>query len=435
MLFKEIRDGDKKIICTEMCEIFISNGNSTEVEKLMNEDSYEITSYSPVTPKKLKKLIILISTACNLRCRYCYLSYGKHPGEVTVQNINILNVKQALQLIVEKYPEGIGFIQFFGGEPLMGFQEMQDIYEYVCMFFDEKGLTRPSFGVVTNGIRIDDEVIEFFNKTKVAVTISIDGDQSVHDSVRKKILQGSAYNELVEIVERYKDRIKSPLFYEMTLNREHILQYKKGTMRNWLESIKNVGFTRGIIGVVEYSMDPALNIRMEDIPIVEEIYKEYVEYYFEELEKEETSFYNLDICRLIRMVIKKDLQFYSCDTGISQLTLSANGTLYPCPKFATVDMYIGKVEEQEFDQSGIRRIIEKDERQKCRECWMKQMCKSYCYSLEYGKELNQNQIPIRCIHLENMMINVIREMIRRKDHENFKEIVKKAMTALSIDQV
>ena len=435
MIYKEILDGDKTIICTEKCDIFLCDGSGKQAEKLINEESFEILPYSPVTPKKLKKLIILLSTACNLRCRYCYLSYGKHPGEAVIQNINVENVKKALNLIIEKYPEGIEFIQFFGGEPLMAFKEMQEIYEYLGMFFESKGLLRPALGVVTNGLRINDEVIDFFNRSNMAVTVSIDGDKSVHDNVRKKISKGSAYTELVEIVMRYKDKITFPLFYEMTLNREHILNYQKGSMRNWLESIKKVGFTRGIIGVVEYSMDPSLNFREEDIPIIEEIYKEYVEYYFEELSKEETTFYNLDICRIIGMIVKKDLKLYSCNTGISQLTLSTNGTLYPCPKFATVDMRIGKVEDAEFDQSEIRKIIEKDDRKMCRECWMKQMCKSYCYSLEYRKEFNREQVPIRCIHLDNMISNVIREMIRRKNCENFSSIVKKAMTVLAMQKV
>lgn len=426
MRYREIQNGDNTIVCTEKLDIFIKEDGNQKAMEDMGGEEFSRYAYSPVTPKKLKKLIILLSSACNLRCRYCYLSFGMHPGEEVIKNISVEDAKKAIEMIYEKYPEGIGFIQFFGGEPLVAFKEMKAIYEFTCEFFDAKGLKRPNYGVVTNGVLLNEEVISFFNESKMSVTISIDGDKAVHDNVRKKAGPGSAYDDLIEKVRKFKDEIRFPLFYEMTLNREHVLGYEKGKMRQWLESIKECGFTRGIIGAVEYSMDKSLNFREEDLPVLQEIYKEYVEYYFDELTKEQTDFYNLDICKLIGMITKKDLTFYSCNTGISQMTLATNGTIYPCPKFATVDMPMGSVKTGKIDQTQIRKIIEEDKRDLCKSCWMVEMCKSYCYSLEYRKALNKDEIAVRCIHLDNMISNVIRELVNRRNDPDYDQIIRKA---------
>ena len=435
MNYKVIEDGEKNIYCTEKCDIFVRNKDSHEELELFDEEISLGEKEIPTLPSKLKKLIILLSTACNLRCRYCYLSYGIHAGDEIVHNIKVEYIKTLLEMVIKKYPKGIGFIQFFGGEPLVAFKELKEIYKNVCEFFDERGMKRPIFGVVTNGLLINEEVIDFFNQSNMGVTVSIDGDRNIHDLVRKKVAQGSAYDDLQSIFAKYKNRISFPLYFEMTLNREHVMNYQPEKMKKWLQSVKELGFSRGIIGIVEYSMDSSLNLRKEDIPVLEKIYREFVNFFFDELENNQPGIYNLDVCKLIQMIICKDLRYYSCNTGIEQMTLATNGTIYPCPKFATVDMSIGSVKDQSLQQDGIRQIIVEDKREKCNTCWMRQMCKSYCYSLEYRKQFDPKAISVRCLHLDNLLTNVIRNMVDRRLDAKFKDIVKKSKYILSGQEI
>lgn len=424
---------EKYIICNDKCDIYLCDspaGNEFPAEEV-GESSLAGRIPDVGKPRKLKKLIILLSTACNMRCRYCYLSFGTHAGDEKLHNIKVEDVERTLDILIEKYPDGIGFIQFFGGEPLIAFNEMREIYCNVCSFFDERNIPRPQFGVVTNGLRINDEVIDFFNQSRIIVTVSVDGGRNVHDNVRKKITDDSAFDDLSSVLGRYKDKTEFPKYFEMTLNHEHILAYREGEFRKWLDIINGLGFKKGIIGVVEHSMDPTLDFVPEDIPVLEKMYREFVDYFFEKLDEDDTDMYDLDICRLILSIIKKDLSPYCCNAGVTQLTLAANGVFYPCPKFATIDHSMGTASEGIIRQDSIKDIINKDEREMCEKCWMKNICKSYCYSLKYRGSENHKLLTIRCIHLDNLMANVIRNVVERKEGGNLGNIVKKSQQLLA----
>lgn len=428
MKYKKIPFGERTIYCSDQFDIYIEHEQQDEKVLFSDDDNIEFVEWinRPIKkPSKLKKLIILASTACNLRCRYCYLNYGKHEGEEVIHNIQVASAKKAIDIILEQYPDGIGFIQFFGGEPLVAFPEIKEIYTYICDKFLALGLIQPQFGMVTNGLLLNDEIISFLNESKISVTMSVDGDQKIHDLVRLKINETSAFLDIKEKMRQYKDRVRFPLFYEMTLNREHVLAYEPGKMKEWLTAIKELGFTGGIIGIVEFSRDSLLDFREEDIPILKKMYQEYVKFYFDELLDENSNFYNLDICKMILFILKKDLKFYSCNVGIGQLTLGTNGSFYPCPKFATIDFKLGSVEEGDFHQEEIAKVIESDKRENCQNCWMRYMCKSYCFSLKYRNIDKRKVIPIRCIHLENMMENVIINVVEAKEKGQLVSLVKK----------
>ncbi|RDY31931.1 radical SAM/SPASM domain-containing protein [Lachnotalea glycerini] len=430
MKYKRIEDDSKVIYCTDRCELYMTSVEKEQelvemLDKKFKENGELLVTKSPENPNKLKKLIILMTTACNLKCRYCYLNYGKYEENECIHNINVESAKRAIEIIIEKFPEGIGFIQFFGGEPLIAFKELKLIHQFICSIFQEKKLTIPKFGMVTNGILLNDEVVDFLNKSRISVTVSVDGNNEIHDIVRLKVDKTSAFEDLQEIMECCKEKIEIPLFYEMTLNREHILAYEPGKMYEWLDSIKKLGFYSGITGVVEFSRDPSLDFKKEDIPILKNINKELVDYYFNELEKEDTSFFNLDICKTILFIIKKDLREYCCHTGVSQLTLSANGLFYPCPKFAGIKKQIGSVQEGVIDNDDMKELIQEDKRETCQVCWMRHMCKSYCCALKYRNTDNREVIPIRCIHIESLFENIIRNVIRLKTNGQLGEIVKK----------
>ena len=423
-----IEYNDRYIICNDKLEIALSDTSDIQETAETEEEKTEFLRKIKIPEKsrRLKKMIILLSTACNMRCRYCYLSFGTHAGDETIHNIKVDDINKTLKLILEKFPEGIGFIQFFGGEPLMAFNEMQSIYHNVCDLFDEKGLEHPKFGVVTNGLRLDDKVIDFFNESKMVVTFSIDGDKEIHDKTRKKITPDSAFDDLSQRLLKYKGKMKFPHYYEMTLNREHILMYKEGIFRQWLDAVMGLGLNRGIIGIIEYSMDHALDLKEEDLPIMEKIYKEFVDYYFEKLDSDEITMYNLDICRSLLAIIRKDFTPFCCSAGITQLTVATNGVYYPCPKFATIDYSIGSAEKGCIEKCNIKDIIESDKREMCQECWMRNICKSYCYSLKYRKKEGQDVLPTRCIHLDLMFTNIIRNLVIRKENGTLNDVVRRA---------
>lgn len=418
MLYKRITDGEKIIYCTEQSDIYVTEAYNEDIlkDRIENQECNIIIPPFDIEEKrsKLKKLIILLTTSCNLRCRYCYLNYGNYDKEEKIHNIDVIKAKKAIDMILDNFPEGIGFVQFFGGEPLVAFQEMVEIFNYIKQTFLEKNIAMPIFGMVTNGLLINNQIVDFLNKNSFRVTISVDGDNEIHNKVRVKADHSDSFKNINEKMLAYGESIQFPLFFEMTLNREHILLYSEGKITKWLDAIKDLGFKSGIIGVVEFSKDQTLDFQIEDRVVLDKLYMELVDYFFEELKKEKPQFYNLDVCKLVWMLLRKDLSDVSCAAGIYQFTLSAEGNFYPCPKFADCNRKVGSVNEQKIETHSMRTLIKEDEKQQCQNCWLHYICKSYCYALNYRNKDNRKVIPIRCIHMNSLTTNVIRNIVKAK---------------------
>lgn len=428
MLYKRIADGERIIYCTEQSDIYITEAQKEGLlkERIEKQEAKLMIQPFDLDEKrtKLKKLIILLTTSCNLRCRYCYLNYGNYDKEEKIQNIDVDKAKIAIDMLLSDFPEGIGFIQFFGGEPLVAFGEMREIYNYIKQVFTERNLNLPKFGMVTNGLLLNNQIIDFLNQNKFSVTISVDGDMEIHNKVRIKTDHSDSFKHIKEKMQAFSENVSFPLFYEMTLNREHILLYSEGKIKDWLNAIKALGFKSGIVGVVEFSRDQTLDFRLEDRSVLEKIYRELVDYFFMELQKEDPQFYNLDVCKLVWMLLRKDLSDVSCAAGIYQFTLSAEGNFYPCPKFADCNTKVGSVTGQKIETEGMRTLIKEDEKEQCRNCWLHYLCKSYCYALNYRNKDNRTVIPIRCIHMNLLTTNVIRNIVHAKKNEDLDIIMR-----------
>lgn len=428
MLYKRIEDCGDIIYFTEQSEIFFTKlENEDKIRTIVEQREANIGMQAienKDTGKKLKKLIILLTSKCNLRCRYCYSNYGKYDGEEIIHNVDVETAKSAIEIILEKYPEGIRYIQFFGGEPLIAYSEMKIIYQFINKIMQERQLNTPYYGMVTNGLLINDDVIDFLNTSKIRVTVSIDGDQIIQDLVRKSMDEKGSYIILEDKMLRYRDKIKFNLFYEMTLNSEHVHKYKPGIVKDWLDSIKKLGFKQGIVGVVEFSKDPTLDFQKQDIIVLEQLYNEMVEYYFKELLKDKSRLYNIDINKLILIILRKEItNQYSCNTGISQLTLSSDGTFYPCPKFTDGSFRLGSVKEGVINNDVIKDVMISDEKADCQNCWMRNLCRSYCYSLKFRNKDGRQVIPIRCIHMSLLIENIVKNLARYKQAGELDRIV------------
>lgn len=426
MLYKKIIDDDNIIFFTQDSEIFITDENNADIlgMKLKGETSKRLRVEQELVKKmKLKKLIILLTSACNLRCRYCYLNYGDYTNEKHFKNIDVDIAKKAIDQILKDFPEGIGFIQFFGGEPLIAFQELKEIVDYIEKTFGEHKITIPRFGLVTNGLLLNPDIIEYMNQKRISFSVSIDGDKDIHNNVRVGLGELDSYDRIRSNIEEYKKLVNSPMFFEMTFNHEHVMEYEEGKMEYWLESIRSIGFTSGIMGIVEFARDKTLDIQKDDIPIMKSMYKELTDYFFSILKLNKPDFYNLDICKITLLILKKDLEPYCCGAGVNQLTLSTDGTYYPCPKFADCNKKIGNASSELIDYNSMKELIVSDNRELCQGCWMKGICKSYCYALKYRNKDNRNVIASRCVHLSLLTENVIKNIVIAKKEGELSKVI------------
>ena len=144
---------------------------------------------APSPPAAVKLLVVWVTTRCQLRCRYCYMSAGEVP-EVDLDPQTFAAAARNLGL-------GPGAeVQIAGGEPLL----VPDIVESVAEQAHRLGVSRIS--VQTNGIGIDERFITLVKRYRLGVGVSLDGPTATNDALRGRsgeVLRGLARLEAAGI--------------------------------------------------------------------------------------------------------------------------------------------------------------------------------------------------------------------------------------------
>ena len=157
-----------------------------EEGKLFSKDTYEGMAFDfKRTNTVIKALCLHVAHTCNLNCEYCFASQGKYHGERAIMTFEV--GKRAIDFLVEHSGSRRNLeVDFFGGEPLMNWQVCKDIVAYARSIEKEKNKNF-RFTLTTNGMLVDDEVIEFANREMHNVVLSLDGRKEVHDRLRRSI--------------------------------------------------------------------------------------------------------------------------------------------------------------------------------------------------------------------------------------------------------
>lgn len=133
---------------------------------------YGMLSYNNKLGRALMPLryFFELTYQCNLNCPYCYVGAERKKNELTMQEW--FNV-------IEQIPF-YSFVTLVGGEPLLR-------KDFIPILEKTAKKTFGKFNVVTNGILINDEIIDAFIRTKMMLlSVSLDGYGENHDKNRGK---------------------------------------------------------------------------------------------------------------------------------------------------------------------------------------------------------------------------------------------------------
>ena len=157
-----------------------------EAGKLYSEDKYEgLARNYKNNSNVIKALCLHVAHTCNLNCSYCFASQGKYQGERAVMSFEV--GKQAFDFLVANSGTRRNLeVDFFGGEPLMNWDVVKQLVAYARSIEKEKGKNF-RFTLTTNGLLIDDEVIDFVNKEMSNVVLSLDGRKIGRASCRERV--------------------------------------------------------------------------------------------------------------------------------------------------------------------------------------------------------------------------------------------------------
>ena len=119
----------------------------------------------------VKALCLHVAHTCNLNCAYCFASQGKYHGDRALMSFEV--GKRALDFLIEHSGKRRNLeVDFFGGEPLMNWDVVKDLVKYARSVEKEHGKNF-RFTLTTNGVLIDDDVIEFSNREMSNVVLSV----------------------------------------------------------------------------------------------------------------------------------------------------------------------------------------------------------------------------------------------------------------------
>ena len=343
----------------------------------------EIQSHTPV----VKALCLHIAHDCNLACRYCFAKEGEYHGKREFMSLEV--GKKALDFLIAHSGNRRNLeVDFFGGEPLMNWQVVKEIVAY-GRELEQKAGKNFRFTLTTNGVLLDDQVIDFANREMENVVLSLDGRREMNDKMRPTRNGKGSYDVVVPKFQKFvRERGDKEYFIRGTFTRENL---------DFVEDVKHfakLGFKQISIEPVVLGEENELSIREEDLPEIFNQYDELADVMVENqgTDEEFTFFHFLLDLEGGPCVAKR---VTGCGAGSEYLAVTPTGELYPCHQFVgQEEFWLGNVDEgivkpeitQEFSKCS---VYSKNE---CQECFAKYYCSGGCMANSYQFHRDINKI-------------------------------------------
>jgi uncharacterized protein len=375
------RYGDREDVTEEDVRLCIDDVRTLkDMNKLYTPDTYAPLAgeFKKRSGDVVKALCLHVSHTCNLNCEYCFASQGKYNGERALMSFEV--GKRAIDFLIEHSGKRHNLeVDFFGGEPLMNWDVCKQIVEYARSVEKAAGKNF-RFTLTTNGILIDDEVIDFCNKEMSNVVLSLDGRKEVHDRTRVDYQGNGSYDRII------------PKFKKLVEARNGKNYYMRGTFTHLNTDFTEDIFTMADLGFKELSMEPVVSkpgdplvLTAEDLPVLKEQYELLAKEMLERDKRGEGfTFYHYMIDLKSGPCIYKRIS--GCGSGTEYMAVTPWGDLYPCHQFVGDEKYkLGDI------WNGVSNTQAQEEfrscnayaRPDCRDCWAMHYCSGGCAANSY----------------------------------------------------
>ena len=351
----------------------------TEGGQLFVKDTYECMIEEVKKRKTVVKALCLhIAHDCNLACKYCFAEEGEYHGRRALMSYEV--GKKALDFLIKNSGNRRNLeVDFFGGEPLMNWQVVKDLVAYGR---EQEKLHNKKFRftLTTNGVLLNDEVMEFCNKEMGNVVLSVDGRKEVHDYMRPFRKGAGSYDLIIPKFQKFAESRNQDNYYVRGTFTHHNLDFSKDVLH-----LADLGFKQISVEPVVAPDEEAYAIRKEDIPQILEEYdtlaKEMIK---REKEGKGFNFFHFMIDLTGGPCVYKRLS--GCGSGTEYLAVTPWGDFYPCHQFVGEEEFLmGNVDEgitrpqirEEFKGCN---VYTKDD---CKDCFARFYCSGGCAANAY----------------------------------------------------
>lgn len=339
-----------------------------------------------VVNSPVKSMCVNIAHDCQLRCKYCFASYGNFGGIPRLMDFN--TSKNAIDFLIRNSGKRINLeVDFFGGEPLMNFGVVKKTVDYArkCeKIFNKKF----RFTITTNGLALDDEKIDFINSEMVNVVLSLDGRKEVNDSMRVTKAGVGCFDIIVQKFQKLVKRRGNKGYFVRGTFTKNNLDFSKDVL-----CLFNLGFNK-------ISLEPA-------------VLKDDVEFSLEKVDREKIlkEYENLADLVLKLSEVDKNFVFFhfmhnfnkmpcivktvkGCGCGNEYVSVTPEGDIYPCHQFVGVDSFkMGNVNTNDFDYDMKKKFSVPNlcSSEKCKNCWVKFFCGGGCSANNWSFNNKRNE--------------------------------------------
>ncbi|MDR1774654.1 MAG: thioether cross-link-forming SCIFF peptide maturase [Clostridioides sp.] len=356
---------------------------------LYSEDTYE-THPSFIGRKPVVKALCLhIAHDCNLKCKYCFAAQGDFGGEKEYMSFEV--GKTAIDYLIANSGSRRNLeIDFFGGEPLMNFDVVKQLVEYGRKV-EKLHNKNIRFTITTNGVLLNDEIIDYINENMHNVVLSLDGRKEINDAMRPTVNDKGSYDIIMPKFKKLVEKRDKDKFY-----------YIRGTFTR-----DNLDFSKDVLhfadqGFYSTSVEPVVGdvsnpyaLREEDLPKIFDEYEKFAEEYANrQLEGKGFKFFHYMVDLTQGPCVVKRIT--GCGAGNEYLAITPTGDIYPCHQFVGNEDYkMGNILDKEIKLPEELRAKFRNahvySKEDCKKCWNKFYCSGGCHAnaINFNNDITQ----------------------------------------------
>lgn len=409
-------------------KLYIVKGKEKKQKFIENYEAFPCAKDMEKADNKYPVVTFLSSVLCNLKCVYCYADQGKYNNICEQNTFTFENYLKAYETVMEEYG-GIKNICFFGGEPLLDFDEIKKFVVYLHEHVRKEKL--PTFSVGSNGTILNDEILDFLSEYNILFGTSLDGSKSFNDQSRIGDGIGSVYDKVTETLNRLGERDITCVL-QFTFSQVHLDQYKPGEAKVWMNDLESLPIKYyELIAATTQGNLCEINLRDEkNVEKLEMMCSEIANYSLEALVDGRTTIMSSMFANLIWHLSKKQKTKH-CDAGLN-ITISPDMRIYPCHTIAndranSIACEAGLKSEMDRNEAFNKmKNMSRNDYSKCSECIAKNVCNVFCKGMcEISKEPPEE----RCIMMRVFLKETIKFLteIYPLHKKEISESVKKIM--------
>lgn len=322
----------------------------------------------------MRSLSLAVAQACNLGCTYCYAQQGSFGGAEASMGWDV--ARDALTRLIGSAASGEQVkIAFLGGEPLANRALIRRATEFAVALADERGV-HPAFAITTNGTLVNPDDAAFFARHRFAVTVSMDGNEELHDRQRPFRNGRGSYRRILANL--------APLFEygeALQVSARVTVTPRNLALRETLDHLIGLGFQSVGFSPVLKSPGGADEMQMPDLDV---LLGQMIEcgqaFTAKMIAGEAYPFSNMQTA--MRELHRGTHRPYPCGAGAGYFGVSATGGLFACHRFVDDPAGVMGNVSDGVDRDAQRRWLEDravEQQEPCRQCWARYLCGGGCH--------------------------------------------------------